>query len=270
MIERPQWYAFSFKNPALVAGAQQFGPEIQLDTDAPFRCTGVAVYCFSSLGAPLGAAGNIGVTLRFTLPDRTFIQKNLISAQQLNPLDIQAVNGAGGQTAPYYGYFSPLGTNILYPSGSSIVIDIAALEGITDALVMVVFVGTKLYGDGSIWAPARNPAKPARPYIGYSVQFNPALLPIFNLPLVINPDADFCWQFGSQTDQPPAPALSPVGIERAIGIKIKDWTGKSYMNDFIPLDLIFGFNNSQTPGLVYPEIYVPRMQALFFDLKGLP
>lgn len=61
-----------------------------------------------------------------------------------------------------------------------------------------------------------------------------------------------------------------VGIDRAIGVKIKDWTGKYYMNDYVPLDMIYGFDNSQTPGLLYPEIYIPRQQNLFFDLKGLP
>lgn len=62
--------------------------------------------------------------------------------------------------------------------------------------------------------------------------------------------------------------VTPVGVDRAIGIKIKDWTGKYFMNDYVPLDLIFGFDNSQTPGLVYPEIYIPKNQLLFLDLLG--
>jgi hypothetical protein len=65
-------------------------------------------------------------------------------------------------------------------------------------------------------------------------------------------------------------AGAAIGATRAIGIKIKDWTGKYYMNDYIPLDLIFGFDNSQTPGLLYPEIYIPKNQHIWFDLKGLP
>lgn len=61
-----------------------------------------------------------------------------------------------------------------------------------------------------------------------------------------------------------------VGLSRGIGIKIKDWNGKYYMNDYVPLDLIFGFDNSQTPGLLYPEIYIPRQQNIFFELIALP
>lgn len=201
MIERQHWYVYQFPNPALVAGAQLFNKVIQLDTDAPFRATGVAVYVFNSAGAALGPAGNIGITLRFTTADKVWIQKNLVSGQLLNPFDNQAVNGAAGQTAPFYSYFAPLTPNIIYPNGSAIVIDIAELAGVTDALVLVVFTGTKLFGDGSIWAPQRDPNKPARPYIGYSTQFNAALLPILNLIFTVNPDADFAWQCGSQTSQ---------------------------------------------------------------------
>lgn len=121
-----------------------------------------------------------------------------------------------------------------------------------------------------MWWPLRDPSKPARPYFGYSLQFDASTLPIYNVPLNIAPDADFAWQYGAQTSQPPAPSLSPVGAARAIGVKIKDWTGKYFMNDYVPLDLIFGFNNSQTPGLVYPEIYIPKNQVIYADFAGLP
>jgi hypothetical protein len=57
-----------------------------------------------------------------------------------------------------------------------------------------------------------------------------------------------------------------VGIMKGVGVIIKDWQGKAYMNDFVPAELIFGFDNSQTPGLVYPEIYIPKNQALYLDV----
>jgi hypothetical protein len=57
-----------------------------------------------------------------------------------------------------------------------------------------------------------------------------------------------------------------VGIMKGVGVLIKDWQGKAYMNDFVPAELIFGFDNSQTPGLVYPEIYIPKNQALYLDV----
>lgn len=202
MIERPQWYVFRFTNSSLATGASSLGQEVTLDTDAPFRLTGIAVYVFSSGGVPIGAAGNVGLTLRFTMPDHTWVQKHLDSCQMLNPFDNQAVNGAGGRLAPYYSYFSPLKKNIFYPNASSIILDFAELPGIGDALVLVVFMGTKLYGEGSVWWPVRDPSKPARPFIGYTVQIVSTTIPLLNVPFAVNPDADFCWQHGSQTDQP--------------------------------------------------------------------
>jgi len=72
-----------------------------------------------------------------------------------------------------------------------------------------------------------------------------------------------------QTSYPVA-ALSPVGLLRGLGLKMKDWNGKYYMNDYVPLELIVGgFDYSQTPGIIYPEIYVPKNQALYFDLEQL-
>src|ERR1700675_1617872 len=113
MIERPQWYSIKFANPALAVAALQLGQEITLDTDAPFRMTGVAIYCFDETGAAVGAARNVAVSIQFTMPDLTWVQKRLFSstsflghdltlAQFVNPFDGQAVNGAAGQTAPYY------------------------------------------------------------------------------------------------------------------------------------------------------------------------
>ena len=61
-----------------------------------------------------------------------------------------------------------------------------------------------------------------------------------------------------------------VGIMLGVGLKIRDWSGKAYMNDFVPAELIFGFDNSQTPGFPYPEIYIPKQQAIYFDLAVLP
>lgn len=263
MIERPQWYAIK------LPGAGLLGVEIQLDTDAPFRMTGVALYVINGSGTALGAAGNLFTTIRFTRPDGTWTQRHLISGQQLNPFDQNAQNGAGGETAPYYSYFSPLSVNTMYPSGSSIQIDYTPEAGFTtpDNLI-VVFVGTKIFDSSRVWSPTYPAQYRARPYFGYDLQINISTLPVLNQPLNIAPDADFVWQCGAQTDQQ-ASALTPVGVTRGIGCIIRDWLQKPYMNTYIPLEMIFGFDNSQTPGMVYPEIYIPKNQALYFDIANL-
>lgn len=268
--ERPQYYQLRFKNSALTAGFQQLGVELKTDSDAPFRMTGIALYVFDAANVALAAAGNIKLTVRFARPDGSWVQKHLSSAQAINPFDAGAVTGAGLFQAPYFGYFSPLATNILYPAGSSIQFDFADLAAQTTGTVLAVCIGTKLFDPAAIWQPPYPAKYTARPYFGYNVQFDPSQLPIKDLPFNVAPDADFVWQYGAQTDQPPAGQLFPVGAFRGLGIRVRDWTGKYYMNDFIPIELLFGFDNSQTPGLIYPEIYIPKNQALYLDLVQLP
>src|SRR6185369_14153650 len=116
----------------------------------------------------------------------------------------------------------------------------------------------------------------------YDLQIDLNTLPVRDMPFpvparaalagaAINADADFVWQAGTQTDQPgTGGGVDPVGTRvRRVGVKFKDWSGKYYMNDYVPLELIFGFDNSQTPGLVYPEIYIPKNQQLYFDFATL-
>lgn len=205
LTERCQWYVKRFPNPGLVAGQQNLNFELKTDTDAPFRMTGVAVYVFNSASVPLGAAGNVGVMMRFTRPDRTWIQKHLVSAQSLNPFDGGAAAGAAGQNPPFYSYFSPLRTNIFYPAGSAIVIDLQQLAGVTDALVLVIFFGTKLFPSGSVWAPTYQAKSRKRPFFGYNLQVLGSQLPAKNIPLNIRPDAGFVWQYGQQDDSCPMP-----------------------------------------------------------------
>lgn len=282
VLERPQWWVKSFVNSAAVAGFQLLGSEQQITTDAPFRMVGLAVFLFAEDGSALGAAGNVNATLRFTRPDGSWVQKHITSAELLNPYDAGAILGAGGLTPPYYGYFSPLGTNILFPAGAAIQIDFAVAAGVTYSKALIVFIGTKLFNAGLVWAPSYPPKYNARPYFGYDLQIDLTTLPLRDVPFpvparaalsgaALNADADFVWQSGTQTDQPgPGAAVLPVGTRtRGVGVKFKDWSGKYYMNDYVPLELIFGFDNSQTPGLLYPEIYIPKNQQLYFDFANL-
>lgn len=59
-----------------------------------------------------------------------------------------------------------------------------------------------------------------------------------------------------------------AGTQKGLGIILRDTYGKAYMDDYVPLELLFGFDNSQTPGLIYPEIYIPKSQQLFMDISA--
>ncbi len=128
---------------------------------------------------------------------------------------------------------------------------------VSDQLVMVVFCGVKMYTPGAVWKPEYPSTARVRPYNGYNLQ---PVIPSANVPLTIAPDAGFVWRAGGQ---------APGGT-RGFGVKFKDWSGKYFMNDFVPADLIFGFDNAQTPGFLYPEIFIPKQQALYFDFEDLP
>src|ERR1700722_15205995 len=62
---------------------------------------------------------------------------------------------------------------------------------------------------------------------------------------------------------------SAAGQAVGLGVKFRDPSLKTYMNDYVPVELIFGFDNSQTPGLLYPEIYIPAQNQFEFDIAGL-
>lgn len=64
-----------------------------------------------------------------------------------------------------------------------------------------------------------------------------------------------------------------------LGVRMKDWSGKYYSNvqsnqnnplaGFVPAAVMFGFANGQLPGLVYPEIYIPKNGTMQFDFAML-
>lgn len=272
MIERPQWYQLKLANPGLITGYTQDNIALQTDSDAPFRAFGVAFYVFDASGNPQAAAGNIDFTIRFTRPDgTTYFSRHVIPGSAIQPFDQQAPDGAGGLSAPFYSYFSALSPNVLFPPLTTVTLEFSNATGIALSRVYIILCGTKLFNEGVVWAPTY-PAK----YTAIPFEFI-AQIPVNNLPIYqqpfpslqfLNADADFVWQTGAQTDQP-ASSLTPVGIQKGLGIRIYDPQQKAYSNDFIPIELIFGFDNSQTPGLIYPEIYIPRMQQLYMDVAAL-
>lgn len=269
MIERAQFYV------AKLLGSGQNNVTIQTDSDAPFRLFGLAFYTFGSGGGAQGAAGNVSFKVRFTKPDGTsWFQRNLVNALALNPFDNQATNGAGGLLAPVYSYASAIHPNFLYAPQSTIVFDFADVPSASTSRIYAVMIGVKLFNPEQVWSPSYPAKFRALPFFGFSVQVPLTGLPVLNIPVPpvtsasgLNADADFVWQCGAYTAYLGAGA-TPVPAP-GIGVKMRDWVGKPYMNDYVPIDLLFGFDNSQRPGLVYPEIYIPKNQQIFVDLAAL-
>jgi hypothetical protein len=274
MIERMHFHTV----PDFISLASpQLGYSVPVDTDAPFRLYGVAVF-------PIGGAANAGaLQMRFTRPDGSWMQRHLSPVNVLAP----AFGGATGTAAPAPNYFlsSPVYPNLIYPPASVITIDISAIAGGRDAPLnaVVVFIGTKLYQDGAanVYNPPRPVGAPIVPFLGYEVIVPAAQLalgPVLNVPFDVQPDAAFLWQTSVFSSTPTNPAIADDGALVNLGVRVKDYSGKYYSNvltqrsplaGYVPAAVMFGFGNAQLPGLVVPEIYLPRQGALYFDFAML-
>ena len=62
-----------------------------------------------------------------------------------------------------------------------------------------------------------------------------------------------------------------VAVDQLIdlGVIVRDPAYKAYSNGYVPVALLFPFLSGQAPGWLYPEIYIPRLGQLYFDLNYL-
>lgn len=364
--ERAFWNVFNFPNPLAITGLTAMGQVLRLDSDAPFRCFGVAVVVYN------GTSGRGSIALRFSRGDEQFIQKILTPVPILDPFDTGNTTGAAGAPGPSFVYYAPLSPNVLYQPDSAIDIDIQNLPLNSSTVVLVIFVGTKLFKPGSVWCPPLPENYTTLPALSYPLQIASASLPAKDISFQPGNDAGLLWQYGTHTAvsagggfahldvvsgevffftltavvagaggnlinftilapvglqplsiavvgnaitvtlqtnpsnstttqvaaliaaTPAAAALVTVSniiagpmlavptqflaggggamggvVQSQLGLKIRDYMGKPYMNDFVPIDLLFGFDNAQIPGFPYPEIYIPRQQLLLIDAIAL-
>jgi hypothetical protein len=257
----------------------QLGYGLDIDRDAPFRVYAIAVF-------PIGGAVNAGaLQMRFTRPDGSWMQRDLMPVNSLVP-NFGGFTG-GPPAGPNYFLCSPIFPNLVYAAGSSINIDIEQIVPgggePTPLAAMVVFIGCKLYRDGAadIYIPPVPKKFTLSPFLGYEVVIPAAQLaigPVLDVPLDILPDAGFLWQASVFTDTPIDASMTDDGLLINLGVRVKDYAGKYYSNvvgqtnplaGYVPAAVMFGFLNSQLPGIVYPEIFLPRQGALYFDFAML-
>ena len=265
MIERHQDYQLVI--PRVNPGGMQ-GIPLKLDSDAPFALR-------------LVRSRNIGLNgWRFTTPRQNY-QSNALRTDWVVPV----IPTAGAYPSPG----SIIYEEMVYPPGASIQVDIgnATREPYENAILL--FRGSKLFADNSIWAPTypeRMAVLPSVyqvivPQVGVTETRRDILL-------TINNDADFVYRFGV-CDAWSLTATDPRAFEYTeLYIQIRDEQRKAYSNVPIHVNDLFGeglptpfgtgANDDQvlfTPGLITPEIYIPRRHNLYFDVtrndgEGLP
>jgi len=238
------------------------------DLDAPFRLFGVVLW---NLSVPNGQGFDGQVSIRFNRPDGRLIQRLLTSSNLLYPGN--RYNIVSPQ--PNRAMCSPIFSNVIYPPGSTITLDLTALPSGSTANFIIVFVGTKLFQQGDVWAPSypANWAAKKAPlsYLdnltlqSFDVTRGPLLNQYFTPQ---QQDADFVWQAGAYTDYPVG-SISPACQLVDLGVIIRDQSLKPYSNGYVPVGLLWPFLGCENPGFLYPEIYIPRNEQMSFDFNYL-
>ena len=259
MIERHQDYILTVPSVP-VSGVQQV--PLQLDTDAAFALR-------------LIRSRNIGLSgWRFTTPSRAY-QSNALRTDWIVPVQSGQLPFASRGSIAY--------NQMIYEPGSNILVDIGNNTGEPISNAQLLFRGSKLFRDGSLWAPTYPPKMSIRPAVYQVVVRNVGLSETrLNNQLTIKNDADFVWRAGccdafTLTAGADADAFQFTNLY----VKIRDEQYKAYSNDWIhandvfgqglPTPLIGGVTPDDqvlfTPGLMTPEIYIPRKHNLYFDVQ---
>jgi hypothetical protein len=268
---------------AVASGSTITGIGLQLDSDAPFVMTGRAVRRqYSTVGLDIDLRG---LQTRFTGPTRDYRVSSIRETYIRESLQ-QAYYGMMGA-------FKPIVPGIVYPPGSVLMVDLTYTNATyTPIALSFYFRGFKLYPQGAV--PAYTyPARMATQAFAYQV-------PVVSLGadetrrgqiFTVKQDADFALRGG----QGPAPIPdSPILAE--ISLILRDVNKQPYSNDFVPFEILFG--NTQptvtagsptyaldqfavgaagavsayctgpiSPGLFYPEIYIPKNHQMIYDLR---
>jgi len=271
LIQRHQDYVLGpNQDPRLasVAAGASLSCVLQLDSDAPFILRSRAMRCGydpNNLDLP-----NLDhVLLRWTGPRRDYRSQDFVRQSLV---------------APYFGLLGnpiPVSPEIFYPRQSSIEVDIindgaAAITNLT-----FYFRGVKLFQPGVVKAYTYPAKFGGLPFVYPQLQVNDVPVatsgPI-RYTFRVKADADFVIRGGQ------SPTIQADTFVLEAFITLRDEDEKPYSNDGVHMDVMFGtshFGSSflfagndnapigggpNSPGLFYPEIYIPKNHLIYFDI----
>jgi len=277
MVERHQDYLLTV--PSVPVGGVRQIP-LRLDADAPF-----ALRLVRSRNIEIGLADEPLVGWKFTDPNTSYQSSDLRT-------DWIVPAFQGFPEEPSRG--SIIYPEFVYPPLQTIYVDIGNPLNVPIANAQLLFRGSKLFQRDSSTYPDRFSAFPAVYQV--IVQNVPPVGQILNNTLTIKNTADFVYRYGvcdaflpnafsSTPTFVPPPLLGQPATNSLIGnvtIQLKDEFGKFYSNAPIHVNDLFGEGFSDlsdnpnqgtqddsvlfTPGLVTPEIYIPRRHNFYFDI----
>jgi hypothetical protein len=266
--QRHQDYVLAL--PTLAPGAVLTGIPLVLDPDAPFILRSRAVRI--PYNDSRQQAGIQFLSMRYTGPNNDYRQQFFVPQSQ---------------EMVYFGQMGnpkPVWPNVQYPASGTILIDVQNTStSLTLTGAQVFFRGVKLFPYGSM------------PTYGYPKRcsIQPFIYPqtVVNLPVTqaantlqqifqVKPDADFVLRSVQA-----GPALTPLPFE--CFIQFLDENLKPYSNAPIHLDLFAGNSatgntypvgpvpsylppvgtGASSPGVFFPELYIPRQHILYYYIS---
>ncbi len=243
---------------------------LRTDDDAPFVLTGRSVrHAYTS---DLDQADLQGLKTRWSGPTKDYRQQEYVR---------ESLQSA------YYGQFGnpkPIIPQIYYPSRSVLSVDLQNTGASTITNLSFYWWGYKLFPAGAV--PAYTyPRRMGSQTFAYPVTVTSLGVSEYRYDQIftVKPDADFVFRAGQGI-----PIFSTEGGRTLaeVSIRLKDNHKQAYSSDFVPFDVLFGTGQfpavvpigptpslvgpfgtgPSSPGLVYPEIYLPRNYQLLYDL----
>ncbi len=276
---------------SVAAGAVLTEILLEMDTDAPFVLTGRSVCCdFANPtggGLPSDALVSLpGLKTTWTGPNRDYRHSGGSSSTRSYLLESlqMAYYGIGGNP-------KPIVPGIVYPPGSILALDLNNVSSYTQANLTFYWWGYKLFPKGSF--PAYTyPRRMATQSFSYPVFQSQMIQETrYNQIFTVKQDADFVLRGGQSFLFDDGPADNPAHPFQNVSILLKDFNKQPYMSDFVPLPILFGGGDylpacpfgaktagpwyytplfgtgPSAPGLMYPEIYLPKNQQLLYDIQ---
>lgn len=260
MIERHQDYLLTI--PSLPVGGLTQVP-LDLDTDAPFALR-------------LIKSRNIGLNgWRFQNPKGRY-QSNALRTDWIVPVD--------QGNSPYPSRGSVIYEEMVYPPGGTINVDIGNTSGEPILNASLLFRGSKLFKDNTLWSPTYPERMAVLPGVyQVIVPAVPVVGALRTNQLTILNDADFVYRYGvcdAFTVSGVGTTPNPMQFKfENVTVQLYDESRKVYSNLPINANDLFGqglptpegagTDDDQvlfTPGLITPEIYLPRRHSLYFDV----
>ena len=167
---------------------------------------------------------------------------------------------------------------ITFPAQITIQVTVTNLSGTAISNGVLVFRGTKLYPEGTVFGPQYPPNFAELSY-RYGYQFilpfgttaNPSVLAY--QPLDIQSDADFVVRMASCYCQPGGDGFLIGGND----VILRDQYGKAFSNDWVPTETLFPISQGLGLGIrsawsvpdvtIFPEIYLVKNSQLLLDIR---